>query len=239
MDHETDWANDWAVRIGSNLRNERRRCGFTAQEFADKCTELGYPISRSTVAKIESGRKRDIPVQEVLVFAKVLDVAPPDLLFDLRTPLEEVWVLPKLIATSVEGAAWFSGNWTLPDDRAFFLRGDWTVDFDQDQLRVSPGRSVLPQMLRVADLIEAIRSYRADLTGIMRDRNLAAAEQAKRPVDKDERERQEEDARLHEEHARRNYRGYRRDLGRMLLTFEKFNDVEIPQNWWDEVDPDA
>lgn len=80
-----DFTDSSGPVIGARVAALRRERGWSAQHLADRCTELGYTLPRSTVANIESGRKRDIPVQEVVVFAAALGVAPGDLAPALRS----------------------------------------------------------------------------------------------------------------------------------------------------------
>ena len=72
------------ARIGRAVAVLRKARGLSAQKLSDRCTELGYPIAQSTIANIESGRKRDIPVREVIAFAAALNVPVRDLVPALR-----------------------------------------------------------------------------------------------------------------------------------------------------------
>ena len=110
------WPATWAVSIGRNIATARKAQGVTAQQLADRCSELGYPIARSTIANIESGRKRDIPVQEVAAIARALGVPPVRLLFDLRAGDVPVEVLPGVEALPVEGMEWFAGRARIAAD---------------------------------------------------------------------------------------------------------------------------
>jgi transcriptional regulator with XRE-family HTH domain len=67
--------------VVARLRALRRQRGLSAREIADRCAEAGVPsLSRSTIAKIESGVRDFITVEEVGALATALDVRPADLL---------------------------------------------------------------------------------------------------------------------------------------------------------------
>lgn len=79
---------------------ERTRPGLTQQELATRTADLGWPMNRVTIAKIErAGREPSRPVDrtradnatlvDVLVLAAALDVSPP-LLFIPLGEVEEV-----------------------------------------------------------------------------------------------------------------------------------------------------
>lgn len=81
-----------AVAAGE-VRRYRAMRGMSAQQLADRCTELGVPIKRSVLANFESGRRPIVSVPELMVFAEALGVPPIRLLFPLGYQ-DEVEVLP-------------------------------------------------------------------------------------------------------------------------------------------------
>lgn len=109
-----EWSNAWARRIGENVAMLRKEAGISAQRLSELCGELGYPIPRSTIANIESGRKRDIPVQEVAVIARAMKVPPIRVLYEITSPSVEI--VPGVNRSAFEAAEWFSGNWPIMAD---------------------------------------------------------------------------------------------------------------------------
>lgn len=64
---------------GKRLRELRERRGWYQVDLAKACTEQGTPVSRSQVARAETGR--NLPLPETLrAFAKALEVEIDDLL---------------------------------------------------------------------------------------------------------------------------------------------------------------
>lgn len=84
---------------------------MSAQALSDRCAALGFPIPRSTLANIESGRKRDVPVQEIAVISAGLGVSPVRLMFDVGG--EPVEMLPGVVRTQFEALEWFASNWPI------------------------------------------------------------------------------------------------------------------------------
>ena len=64
--------------VGQRLRAARERKPWTQLELATAMTAAGWPIDRSTIAKIESGgvRGENVALNEFLAFAIVLGVSP-------------------------------------------------------------------------------------------------------------------------------------------------------------------
>ncbi|BBZ64969.1 putative DNA-binding protein [Mycolicibacterium insubricum] len=80
---------------------------MTAQQLAQRCAELGAPIHRTTITKIENGRPR-FDLGELIVLAAALSTTPVTLLYP--GPYEnEVEVLPGREAPEFQAAQWFSG----------------------------------------------------------------------------------------------------------------------------------
>ena len=59
--------------FGTRIANYRKVRGLSAQELSDA---LGGSPSRSAIANWETGRRKDINVNELIAVAEVLEVAP-------------------------------------------------------------------------------------------------------------------------------------------------------------------
>lgn len=59
--------------IGSSIKGARESNNLTQKDLADKCSSVGFYITRGGIAKIES-RCRKISDEEVFYFAQVLGV---------------------------------------------------------------------------------------------------------------------------------------------------------------------
>jgi transcriptional regulator with XRE-family HTH domain len=75
-------------------------------------TRLGVPWDRSTVAKLETGRRGAVSVPELFALAAALEVTPAALLVDLDAP--EYAITPGLVVTPVDALVWLWGYGRLP-----------------------------------------------------------------------------------------------------------------------------
>lgn len=108
-----------AERVGKQVASAREGIGgrrMTAQALANRTAELGQPLDRSVIAKLEKGLRQTITVAELLVLARALDVPPATLLFPLDQsevellPGEERGVWPSLL--------WLTGEAPYPEETA-------------------------------------------------------------------------------------------------------------------------
>lgn len=100
--------------LAALVRQARDRRGWSGEQLAERCTAAGMPgLDRSTIANIETGRRRRIGVDEWLVLAQVLDVAPVHLLFP-RAGEDEVAVSPSVTVNADRARAWAVGREPLP-----------------------------------------------------------------------------------------------------------------------------
>ncbi|MFQ6148584.1 transcriptional regulator [Streptomyces seoulensis] len=60
---------------------------------ADRCEQLGHPIPRNVIANMESGRRANLPLVEVMVLAAALETYPVCLVFPVGY-VEETQELP-------------------------------------------------------------------------------------------------------------------------------------------------
>ncbi|MER5612035.1 helix-turn-helix transcriptional regulator [Streptomyces sp. NPDC002215] len=97
MDDEADDFPEWVDRVQANVagevRRRRKEMGWSAQELADRCEQLGHPIPRNVIANMESGRRASLPLVDVLVLAAALETYPACLIFPVGY-VEETQELP-------------------------------------------------------------------------------------------------------------------------------------------------
>lgn len=101
------WHRATAERLGTAIAKARKAAGLSAQGLAERCAELGAPIHRVTISKIENGRGR-FDLGEWLILARALDVPPMALLFP-ALPDGQVEMLPGVVQTSWEAYRWATG----------------------------------------------------------------------------------------------------------------------------------
>ena len=68
------------------VRVRRAELRMSARELAEAVTALGLPLSRSTLANLESGRREDPTVTELVAFALALRTTPGELLLAPTCP---------------------------------------------------------------------------------------------------------------------------------------------------------
>lgn len=100
--------------IGAAVQARRKALGMTAVQLAERTKELGYPITRVTVTKIETNsRSGKLDVSEWLVLAAALQV-PPALLLVPAYPDGDALVLPEVSVPAERAVAWLTGQAPLP-----------------------------------------------------------------------------------------------------------------------------
>lgn len=105
--------------VAQQIRVRRSGRGMTQQGLSDRLNQLGAQLDRTTVAKIEAGR-REISLSETFSFALALDVAPVHLLVPIDSD-EPISLAPNLEAAPHEVRAWIRGAMPLHQDaRAYF-----------------------------------------------------------------------------------------------------------------------
>jgi transcriptional regulator with XRE-family HTH domain len=117
------------------VRTTRERKGWTQQQLADRLVELDCPIDRSTIAKIESG-KRGISLDEAFAFAAALGVSPAALALP-RGSDTDVRVAPKRTVRGYQAHRWLQGRAPLLDDNERFYN-DARPDFEASAFEYSP-----------------------------------------------------------------------------------------------------
>ena len=123
--------NEWSVRvtrgIGRRVAHYRERADLTASMLSARCGELGLPIDRNVIAKLENGHRNSVTADEVYVLAAALGVAPVVLLFGAGTE-ETAEILPGQHVPSFAATEWFSGAAPLPSPGVTQGRRGWVSE---------------------------------------------------------------------------------------------------------------
>jgi transcriptional regulator with XRE-family HTH domain len=120
--------NEWSVRvtrgIGQRVAFYRNRADLTASMLSARCAELGLPMDRNVLAKLENGHRNSVTVDEVCVLAAALGVPPVMLLFGVGTE-ETAEILPGEHVPSFAAAEWFAGTAPRPSPGVVRSRRGW------------------------------------------------------------------------------------------------------------------
>jgi transcriptional regulator with XRE-family HTH domain len=164
--------------VASRLKELRQRRGLTAKQFADRCAELGSPnLTVHVVANIETGR-REVGVNELLLFALVLDVAAVHLL----TPSERQPLTVGVTGTVNVGdpdlmQRWLRGEHALPQSnpKRFYANalehhggaddGQAMTEYARAMIQDSVKRIAAQYDAEAADFMARMRGQVADALG--------------------------------------------------------------------------
>jgi transcriptional regulator with XRE-family HTH domain len=105
----TPWTDRTTARIGSAVAEQRRRQRMSAHQLSERTRELGLHVHRVAIAKIESGHRKGLDINELIVLAEALDVSPLSLLYPhlLDVPVE---YLPGQDMSNADAILRFSGH---------------------------------------------------------------------------------------------------------------------------------
>src|SRR5260221_5345242 len=90
------------------------QAGLSVQALADRCAELGLPLGRVTLSKLELGMRASLNIGELLVLAAALDMPPAELVFPAGLG-GDVEVLPGQTLPAWDAAKWLSGDARLEE----------------------------------------------------------------------------------------------------------------------------
>lgn len=102
------------AKVGAAVQARRKALGMTAAQLAARTKDLGYPLTRVTITKIETNsRSGKFGIAEWLVLAVALKV-PPILLLIPEFPDGGATVLPDHVVDSRHAYVWLAGIAALP-----------------------------------------------------------------------------------------------------------------------------
>lgn len=122
MEQTEPWSQRFAGQVGQLVVLWRDRLSaskgrkITTQAIADRTGELGHPIDRSVIAKLEKGHRQSITVPELFVLARALEVPPTLLLLPIGAA-ETVEVSPGYEVSVADALLWLTGTRPLPEEQ--------------------------------------------------------------------------------------------------------------------------
>lgn len=166
--------------FAQQLRAVRERRRWNQQQLADRLAELGDPMDRSTIAKIENG-SRQISLDEALRLAAALEVSPVHLFTDpphegpattksgTATSRPRVRLAANLAVSPREARMWVRGQQPLhgADRKTFYTEvsdEEWVamqqhgIRFLLDRINTLMDAVVAEDHARVDEAIDAINS---------------------------------------------------------------------------------
>jgi transcriptional regulator with XRE-family HTH domain len=75
-----------SAKVIEKLRAARQANSVSARALAEAMTEAGYPIQRSVIANLESGRRAEMSVDHLVIAARALGIDPAILLRAITAP---------------------------------------------------------------------------------------------------------------------------------------------------------
>src|SRR5271168_3724930 len=164
------WQKELAARTGNAVRERRKVLNLTAAGLAKRTAELGYPVSRVAIGKMENGhREGKFDLAELVVLAAALGI-PPVMLIYPDLPHGQVEVLPEIDCDAADAVGWFCGDSPRLDKR-FGM-----VDVDAHTTGVEP--LLLTRELTAAESELARMRYLTAQMAITRGTLSAAANEA-------------------------------------------------------------
>ncbi|CAM3224277.1 helix-turn-helix domain-containing protein [Tsukamurella hominis] len=99
-------SDSWGQVVGQAITVRRERLGLSAVKVSERTRELGTPVHRVALGKIEAGT-RDATLPELAAIAVALDMPPLALLFP--NVLADTEVVPGHTMKGLKGLRWFLG----------------------------------------------------------------------------------------------------------------------------------
>lgn len=177
-DKQTDWPAQLTQQVAAAIWATRTARGMSILRLANRTEELGCPVNRIAITRMESG-DRMVTVSELIALAAALGTTPMALLF--ANAEAQVEILPGIDVTGADAAGWFTGAGTSLLDLIADLNDiDQQLDIQRRNLfQVQSGLEKLDmpdglkdhQRQRIEHIEELIKSLEQQRESIVRDLN--------------------------------------------------------------------
>lgn len=125
------WAKELVKRAGKAIKDARK--GRSAAWLSDRTAELGYRVSPTVIAKLDSGHRGSVlSVPELIVLAAALNTSPVALVYPGPYG-QKIEILPGMLASEIDAAEWFSAMsifYPLASDKHGLDSIDWRINVE-------------------------------------------------------------------------------------------------------------
>lgn len=172
--------------VALRLREIRTQRGMNSRQLVARCAELGTPgLTPAMITNIEAGR-RQINVDELLVFALALDVPPITLLAPSRDrPLTVAPSGDTVVSDRAAFVSWLSGEHALPGFNADRYEAYAAYELPE-RVRSSQDVGSRAWQASAARLLQQFSAELDDVTGRLREEFSTALAQIAAAVERDE-----------------------------------------------------
>jgi transcriptional regulator with XRE-family HTH domain len=173
-----EWPAAFTAQMGAAIKAAREAQSLSAVKLAARTEDLGCPIHRVGITKIEAG-ERALTVPELMVIAAALGTTPLALIFPSPV-IESIEVLPGKNLSTIEAVGWFTGSSDItPEGVAHDHNSAWRVQKIQRINQIDHLLALQRENLLQADAGPTIFS----MPEALRERMAAAADLAKDLID--------------------------------------------------------
>ncbi len=88
--------------------------GLSAQDLADRCEALGFPLPRAVLSNLENGRRESVTLAELIVLARALEIPPLQLVAPVGRQ-DAIELFPATQLPTWDAARWISGELNVWD----------------------------------------------------------------------------------------------------------------------------
>ncbi|MGW3653809.1 helix-turn-helix domain-containing protein [Streptomyces sp. NPDC000878] len=118
---DLEWEDHVMATVAGEVRRRRKELGWSAQDLADKCEDIGYPIPRNVIANMESGRRASLALVEVMVLAKALRMSPISLIYPVGYTAQVRQLPYEDPRPTWDALQWFTGSSAAHDATDYML----------------------------------------------------------------------------------------------------------------------
>lgn len=123
MQSSDEWVETMAAQIGQGIDSARH--GRSDQWISDRTEVLGHPISRTAISEYRRGKRKTMPVTDLLVISAALGAPPVTILFP-GLPDAPTSLLPAIgTPVAFDALQWVAGErQTIPEGFDVFFTAD-------------------------------------------------------------------------------------------------------------------
>ncbi len=148
MDERGEWPGEVFARRLAQVRGRKR---WSQEELARRTKDIGSPISRETIAKIESGgqRARNVKLEEVLALSYALGVPPLHMFVPFEADGRLRIVSRRRSVSTIIARRWLRAQDTLDDEDPAFFFSELPIDEVRRLAELAGAHDIdLPNLLR-------------------------------------------------------------------------------------------
>lgn len=174
------WQKGLSDQVVTEIIRYRDLRKISNDELRRRLGVLGWDLTRDSLASVLGGKRKSMPISDVLLFAQALNVPPVALIFPIwSNQPTKLWPSGEADSYAIDDIGWFAGRYAENGGAWFAMRAPEASDERLETVHVDVGYFEVGDIMTRLGLLETLDAYVSKYNGALVKGGLSEADDAR------------------------------------------------------------